>query len=99
MEWIILWILLSVLVAFYASKFKRNALGWFIVSMLLSPLFGAITLLIAGYNHAEDEPQDLKTQFTSGVTRSVKSPYVWLLVVALAISLFLVGYTGGALPD
>lgn len=42
------WIILCILVGFYAKKNGRHGFGYFILSVLLSPLVGFIILLIIG---------------------------------------------------
>lgn len=46
MELVAGWLLFSVLVALLAVKRGRNGLGWFVISVLLSPLFAALLMLI-----------------------------------------------------
>ncbi len=47
MELFILWLLLAVAVGVLASNRGRNGFGWFLFSMLLSPLLGVIFLLVS----------------------------------------------------
>jgi hypothetical protein len=46
--WIIFWIGLSVLVGWFASSKKRSGLGWFFLSLIISPLITFIILLVIG---------------------------------------------------
>jgi hypothetical protein len=48
MEFIIFWIFLSVLVGVFASSKKRSGVGWFFLSLIISPLITFIILLVAG---------------------------------------------------
>ena len=47
---IFFWILLSIFVAIFASSRKRNGLGWFFISLVISPLIAFIILLVIGYS-------------------------------------------------
>lgn len=44
----IAWIALSILVGVLATNKGRKFLGWFLLSALISPLFGILALLVAG---------------------------------------------------
>jgi len=44
----IFWILLSILVGVFASSKKRSGVGWFFISLFISPLIGFIILLVIG---------------------------------------------------
>ena len=46
--WILGWIFLSVLVGSFASLKKRSGVGWFFLSLIISPLIGFLILLVAG---------------------------------------------------
>ena len=46
--WILFWIFLSVLLGVYASSKKRSGLGWFFLSLIISPLIAFIIVLVAG---------------------------------------------------
>ena len=46
--WFILWIFLSILVGVFASSKKRSGLGWFFLSLIISPLITFIIVLVAG---------------------------------------------------
>jgi len=39
---------LCVLIGFWASSKGRSSLGWFLLSLITTPLLGSIALLIAG---------------------------------------------------
>jgi len=45
---LLLWIILTVLIGFWASTLNRSVLGYVILSLFLSPLVSAILLLIVG---------------------------------------------------
>lgn len=45
---IFIWIILSIIVGSLATKYGRSGFGFFVLSLLLSPLIGAVILLIAG---------------------------------------------------
>ena len=40
--WIILWLILSILVASYANSKGRSGIGYFLLSMILTPVLGLI---------------------------------------------------------
>jgi hypothetical protein len=46
MEIFLFWVILSGVVAFYASTKSRTVFGWFLSSLLLSPLITLVLLLI-----------------------------------------------------
>jgi len=48
MEIFIIWIIFSVLVGVYASAKKRSGVGWFFVSLILSPLIGFLIIFSIG---------------------------------------------------
>ena len=51
MEWLvggILNFIFSLLVGFWAGSRGRSSLGWFLLSLLTTPLIASIVLLIAG---------------------------------------------------
>jgi hypothetical protein len=48
MTFFIFWILLSILIGVFASSKKRNGVGWFFISFLISPLIAFIILLVIG---------------------------------------------------
>lgn len=50
MEIFIIWIVLSALVAHVAAKKGRSEVGYFFLSLLLSPIIGLIAILVAGDN-------------------------------------------------
>lgn len=45
---IFFWVILSIIVGSLATKYGRSGFGFFLLSLLLSPLIGGIILLIAG---------------------------------------------------
>ncbi len=48
----IIWVFLSILVGFYASTKKRTGIGWFFLSLLISPLIAFIIILVAGLSRS-----------------------------------------------
>jgi len=46
--WIIVWIFLSILVGVFASSKKRSGMGWFFLSLIISPLITFIIMLVIG---------------------------------------------------
>ncbi len=48
MAFFIFWIFLSILVGTYASSKKRSGVGWFFLSLIISPLIAFIIILVAG---------------------------------------------------
>lgn len=45
---IIFWIVFSILVGIFASSKQRSGVGWFFLSLIISPLIGFIIVLVAG---------------------------------------------------
>jgi RNA polymerase subunit RPABC4/transcription elongation factor Spt4 len=79
MEIILGWLAFSLLVGFFANSKGRSFLGYFFLSLLISPLICALILLIAGDKEAVVEAK----QVDSG--NSKKCPYCAELVKAEAI--------------
>lgn len=52
MEFVILWPLLAIIVGVAASSRGRSGIGWFLLSMLVSPLIAGLFLLAVGSNVA-----------------------------------------------
>lgn len=50
MEVFLFWILLSVAVGFWASQWNRSFVMWLLIAGVLSPVIGAIILLLNGVN-------------------------------------------------
>ena len=48
MTFFVFWIFLSILVGAYASSKKRSGIGWFFLSLIISPLISFIIVLVAG---------------------------------------------------
>ena len=46
--WVILWIVFSVLTGIYASSKRRSGLGWFFLSLIISPLIAFIIVAVSG---------------------------------------------------
>jgi hypothetical protein len=53
MEFLIVWALLCVGAGILANRYRRNPIGWFFLSLAISPLIGFVFLLAAGPAHAE----------------------------------------------
>jgi uncharacterized membrane protein len=64
MELILFWFIVSILVAVYASSRNRSGFGWFLISLIISPLISFLFLVIlpkrAGYLGKSDFPQTLE---------------------------------------
>ena len=56
MELILIWLVLSILVAVLASSYGRSGVGWFLFSALLSPVIAGIGLLAVGRKRADAGP-------------------------------------------
>jgi hypothetical protein len=48
--WIVGWVFLSILVGVFASSKKRSGIGWFFLSLIISPLITFIILLVIGFS-------------------------------------------------
>jgi len=46
--WIIVWVFLSILVGIFASSKKRSFIGWFFLSVIISPLITFIIVSVIG---------------------------------------------------
>lgn len=46
MELVLFWVIFSSLAGYYATTKRRSGIGWFLFSMVLSPLIALIFLLI-----------------------------------------------------
>ena len=64
MELILFWFVVSLLVSVFASSRNRSGFGWFLLSLIISPLITFIFLAIlpkrAGYIETVDVPQSLE---------------------------------------
>ena len=69
MEIFIIWLFLSVVAGVIASNKGRSGIGFFLLSVILSPLIGIIAALVAGANKANVEEKKM----SSG--ESKKCPY------------------------
>ena len=58
------WIILSILCGFLASSNGRSGVGYFFLSLLLSPLIGFIAVLIAGEDKEKLENTRKQAFFT-----------------------------------
>jgi hypothetical protein len=56
MEYGLLWFGLSFVVAVYAARRGRSGTGWFILSVLISPLLAGLLCLAVGSNKEDDGP-------------------------------------------
>ena len=54
MTLILFWIALCALVGLLAMKYNRSALGYFLLALIVSPIIGALVLLIIGKYEPED---------------------------------------------
>lgn len=59
MEIIILWLVLSIVAGVIAGKKGRSDIGFFLLSLVLSPLIGIIAALVAGENRAKVEEKKI----------------------------------------
>lgn len=48
MTWVIVWVIASILIGVLASQRERFGFGWFLLSLVISPLLAGLGLLIAG---------------------------------------------------
>lgn len=66
MELIIFWFVVSLLVSVFASSRNRSGFGWFILSLIISPLITFVFLAIlpkrAGYLETNELPQSLESK-------------------------------------
>jgi hypothetical protein len=53
MEFFLAWLVLAVVVGIVASNRGRSGFGYFLLSLILSPLIGLIILLILGRNEGD----------------------------------------------
>ena len=49
---VVIWLLLSAATGVYAARLRRTGVGWFFVSLILSPLIAAVFLLALGRHEA-----------------------------------------------
>ncbi len=49
MEIVSFWFLLCICVGFFAARFGRSGIFYFLISLVLSPLFGLIVILCLGH--------------------------------------------------
>lgn len=75
----LLWIVGSIFVGIFADRYGRSVFGWFLLSLLISPLLSALLLLLIGEDKENLEIQHIK----SG--ESKKCSYCAELVKAEAI--------------
>jgi hypothetical protein len=66
MELILFWFFVSILVAVFASSRNRSGFGWFLLSLIISPLITFIFLAIlpkrVGYSLANEVQQTLESR-------------------------------------
>lgn len=60
MEFLILWFGFSIVVWIMAGNRNRSSIGWFIGSLIISPLLCAVLLLVLGNNTDEQSEEKLK---------------------------------------
>ena len=58
MELITGWFVFSILIAFIANLRGRNGIGWFLISLMLSPLIGLILVLALPKQGEAGAPRD-----------------------------------------
>lgn len=78
MEIFILWLFLSIVAGIIANNKGRSGFGFFLLSVLLSPLIGIIAALVAGENRANVEEKKI----ASGENK--KCPYCAEIIKAEA---------------
>ena len=61
MELFIIWLFLSGVAAVIASKKGRSGIGFFLLSIILSPLVGIIAAVVAGENRVIVEEKQLSS--------------------------------------
>jgi len=59
MDIIIFWLVISLIVGLFASNNGRSGLGYFLLSIIISPLLAGVIVLIVGKNPAELQTQNL----------------------------------------
>ena len=59
MNIIIFWLVVSLIVGLFASSNGRSGLGYFLLSIIISPLLAGIIVLIVGKNPIEIQTQSL----------------------------------------
>lgn len=45
---VLLWVAFCILIGFLASGKSRSFIGWFLLSLVISPIIGLIALLVVG---------------------------------------------------
>jgi uncharacterized membrane protein YiaA len=58
---LVVWVLLAILIGVWASKRGRSGGGYFLLALILSPLIGALVLLIAGVKVGAAEERQLES--------------------------------------
>lgn len=71
MEIILFWLLLSIAIAVWAGNKGRSGLGWFLLSIIISPLLAAVLLAVSSDRRAQ--AQQLAREVPSPATH-VKCP-------------------------
>jgi len=61
MEIVVIWLGLSILAGYIAAKKGRSGFGFFILSVLLSPVIGIIAALVVGSKNEIVEQKELET--------------------------------------
>ena len=62
MEIVIIWLVFCVLVGAWANSRGKSGIGFFFLSLFLSPLIGAIVVLIVGPNQSQLEKNKIQTE-------------------------------------
>lgn len=65
MEWALLWIVLCFIPAIIANNKGRSAIGYFFLSVLLSPLVGTIIILLVRTNQVQVKQRNDKEALAS----------------------------------
>lgn len=61
MEIFIFWLVFAILVGVWAGNWGRSGFGYFLLAALLSPLLGALILLVAGKKQAVVETRAVES--------------------------------------
>jgi hypothetical protein len=77
MSWFIVWVVLCIAVAVFANNRGRSGFGWFLLSLIISPLLGLLFVAITKDLRKEQQT----TASTPGPNTHVKCPHCaeWVL--------------------
>lgn len=59
MEYVIIWIVLSIIAAIIARNKARSAIGFFLLAFFLSPIVGIVAALVAGPDRKKLEEKQI----------------------------------------